>query len=66
MIDSIANKLYAKGFSSPIINRVMSTFDFYSNEELEQELIFKEFDKAFKRYSDKYEGSSFIIKYIST
>ena len=62
MIDSIANKLYAKGFSSPIINRVMSTFDFYSNEELEQELIFKEFDKAFKRYSDKYEGKQLYNK----
>lgn len=56
MINSIAEKLYVKGFSSPVINKVMSNFDFYSNDELENELIYKEFNKAFKRYGAKYEG----------
>lgn len=62
MINSLADKLYAKGFSSPVINRVMSTFDFYYNDELEHELIYKEFDKAFKRYSDKFEGKQLYNK----
>ncbi|MFQ6862653.1 MAG: glycosyltransferase [Beduini sp.] len=56
MIDAIADKLYLKGFSSAVINKVMTTFDFYADEELEEELILKEFDKAFKRYSQKFDG----------
>mgnify|MGYP003275612200 CR=1 FL=1 len=56
MIDAIADKLYLKGFSSVVINKVMTTFDFYADEELEEELILKEFDKAFKRYSQKFDG----------
>lgn len=62
MINSIADKLYLKGFSSSVINKVMSSFDFYANEELEEELILKEFDKAFKRYGEKYEGRALYNK----
>ena len=56
MIDAISDKLYLKGFSSAVITKVMSSFDFYANDELEEELILKEFDKAFKRYGQKYDG----------
>lgn len=56
MIDAISDKLYLKGFSSAVITKVMSSFDFYTNDELEEELILKEFDKAFKRYGQKYDG----------
>ena len=62
MIDAIGNKLYLKGFSSSVINKVMTTFDFYNDQELEEELILKEFDKAYKRYSQKFEGKQLYTK----
>lgn len=62
LINAIGDKLYMKGFSSKVINKVLSTFDFAPNEELEEELILKEFDKAFNRYGDKYDGKQLYNK----
>ncbi len=62
MINAIGDKLYLKGFSSSVINKVMTTFDFYADQELEEELILKEFDKAYKRYGQKFEGKALYNK----
>ncbi len=53
---TISDKLYRRGFSSHIINKVMSSYEFCHNEELEEQLIHKELNKAYKRYRGKYEG----------
>lgn len=61
-IHSISDKLYMKGFSKDVITNVLANFDFSSKEGLEEELILKEFDKAFDRYSNKYEGKELAQK----
>ena len=55
-INSMYDKLYLKGFSKETISNVIANYDFSGMDSLEEQLVLKEFDKAFNRYSDKYQG----------
>ena len=55
-INTIRQKLIYRGFNNDIISNVVLSLDINVSEDIEKELLKKEFDKVNRRYSRKYEG----------
>lgn len=54
--DKVTQTLMNKGFSYQQAKSALTRLTIDKNEETEQELIFKELDKLYDKYSRKYEG----------
>ncbi|HFI0214170.1 TPA: recombination regulator RecX [Streptococcus suis] len=54
--DKLVQGLMAKGFSYELAKQTIGQLRFTSDEENEAELIAKELDKQYRKYSRKYEG----------
>lgn len=57
LMTNIRNRLFHRGFSQNIVERAMNDFSFDFSENHTQMLLRKEFDKVYRRYKSKYEGS---------
>lgn len=54
--DKITHHLMTKGFSYNQAKQAIETLEIETNSEQEEELIYKELDKQYRKYSRKYEG----------
>lgn len=54
--DKITQNLMTKGFSYQQAQEAVATLDLENNPEQEEDLIYKELDKQFRKYSKKYTG----------
>ncbi len=54
--DKLIQNLTSKGFSYSEANQAIQNLDLEKDEESEQDLIFRELDKQYPKYSRKYEG----------
>ncbi|MGT2667012.1 recombination regulator RecX [Streptococcus rifensis] len=54
--DKLIQSLTSKGFSYSEVNQAIHNLDLEKDEESEQDLIFRELDKQYSKYSRKYEG----------
>lgn len=64
IMSRIRDKLYRKGFSYETIERAMSDYDFVYNDEQEKDLLEKEVDKSYIKYSRKFSGKALKDKMI--
>ncbi len=55
-INTIRQKLLYRGFNNDIISNVILSIDISVSEDIEEELLRKEYEKVNRRYSRKYEG----------
>lgn len=57
LISNIRNRLFNKGFSQSVVDKALNDFSFDFPEYHTMMLLRKEYDKVYKKYSTKYEGS---------
>ncbi len=66
VIKKIREKLFLKGFTNETIEKAMSDYDFEYDNQKEKELLNKDFQKLFNKYSKKYSGSQFKNKLVDS
>ncbi|MEE0965856.1 MAG: hypothetical protein U0L85_02255, partial [Bacilli bacterium] len=57
LVQNIRNRLFNKGFSQNVVDQAINDFSFDIPKSHTKMLLKKEYDKVYKRYSKKYEGS---------
>ena len=65
LLQNIRNRLFNKGFSQSVVEQAMNDFSFEFPKSHTIMLLKKEYDKVYKRYSVKYEGSALKNKVIT-
>lgn len=65
LIQNIRNRLFNKGFSQSVVDQALNDFSFEFPSSHTRMLLKKEYEKVYKRYRSKYEGSTLRSKIIS-
>ncbi len=65
LVKSIRERLFYQGYSTDVIDKALNNFNFYSEFNKELDILDKEYTKAYKRFSGKYEGTELKNKIVT-